>query len=70
MLDSRYQMDIAKVFRGWHGMVRDNCIHDEMLGTRLSDGDYNSLKSSETPLETPEDSGLLLPESEEDKIPF
>jgi hypothetical protein len=42
----------------------------KMLGTSLSDGVYNSLKTSETPLETPEGSGLSLPENEEDKIPF
>ena len=63
-------MDIAKVFRGWHGMVRDNCIHDENAWHEAFRWRLQPLKTSETPLETPEDSGLLLPESEEDKIPF
>jgi len=42
----------------------------KMLGTRFSDGDYNSPKTSETPLDVPADSGDSLSESEEDDIPF
>ena len=42
----------------------------KMLGTRFSDGDYNSPKTSETPLDVPADSGGSLSESEEDDIPF
>jgi len=42
----------------------------KMLGTRFSDGDYNSPKTSETPLDVPADSGDSLSESEKDDIPF